>query len=251
MPMSLPNLYCSPQDIYDQIGIEAAQLRLDDQNQASGQNVAATADAIVGATSISVAALQYGLLRGTRLVFSDAQMSAPVEVTLSAVAAVSATTLTVVTLTTQVNSGAIAIDNGVNVWLAGMLSKACQIGTAKVKRYCVPRYDDSALVNSWSVNQWAIACAIQWLGTRLFRASPEPAQKAYEETIEELKLVLSGQMPIEDIGTRTSEWPFLSNVTIDQSFTYRKVRVEQTISEPTPTQYSQAVDYNSYYTLEW
>ncbi len=251
MPIALPNLYCTPQDIYDQIGIEAAQLRLDDQNQASGQNVQATADAIIGATSIAVSALQYGLLRGTRLVFSDAQMDAPVEVTMSAVANVGATSIIVVALTTQVNANAIAIDNGVNVWLAGLLHKACQIGTAKVKRYCVPRYDDTSLVNSWSVNQWTVACAIQWLGTRLFRASPEPAQNAYNEAIEELKLVLSGQMPIEDIGTRTSEWPFLSNVTIDQTFTYRKVRVEQTISEPTPTQYAQAVDYNSYFTLEW
>ncbi len=77
MPIALPNLYATPQDVYNQIGIEAAQLRLDDQNQASGQQVAAQADAVIGATAISVAAIQYPMLRGTRLVFSDAAMSMP------------------------------------------------------------------------------------------------------------------------------------------------------------------------------
>ena len=52
MPVALPNLYCTPQDIYEQVGIDAAQLRLDDNNQASGQKVAATADAVVGADAV-------------------------------------------------------------------------------------------------------------------------------------------------------------------------------------------------------
>ena len=94
MPAALANLYCTPQDIYDVAGIDAVQLREDDRNQASGQQVATTAAAAVGATSLTVAALQYALLRGTVLVFDQAGMASPVEATLSAAAAVSATTLT-------------------------------------------------------------------------------------------------------------------------------------------------------------
>lgn len=251
MPVTLPNLYCSPQDVYEQIGVEAAQLRLDDQNQASGQSISTTAAAAVGATSITVAALQYALLRGTRLVFSAAQMDAPVEVTLSAVAAVGATSLTVAALVTAVNSGAVAIDNGVNVWLAGMMTKACRIGTAKCKLYLCGRYEDDDLVNSWSVNQWATAMAAHWLSERLFRAAPQQVQRQYEEGIEEMKAVQASELNIEDIGTRTSGWPFLSNVTIDLGYTVRKVRVEQSISEQTTTQYPQATDWNSYLLFEW
>ena len=237
MPATLPNLYCTPQDIYEQLGVDAAQLRLDDQNQASGQQIAASTTAGIGATSISVAALQYGLLAGTRLVFSDAGMSSPVEVTLSSTAASGATSLPVTTLTVAVTGGAIAIDNGVNVWLAGMMTKACRYATARVKLYCCNRYDDTQLVNSWSVNQWAITIACKWIGTRLYRAAPEQIESAYQEVMEELKAVKDGSLDVEDIAPRTANWPAFSNVTVDIGYSVRKLRVEQSISEPTQTQY--------------
>lgn len=249
--VTLPNLYCSPQDVYELIGTEAAQLRLDDQNQASGQQVAATSAAAVGATSIAISALQYGMLAGTRLVFSDAGMSDPVEVTMSAVAIAGATSISVSALATAVSSGAIAIDNGVNVWLAGMLTKACRYATSWVQDYCLTRYDDTQIKNSWSVNQWATAYAARWIGIRLFRAAPAQIEAAYQEALENLKEVRDGVMNLANMGPRTSEWPFLSNVTVDLTYTNRKIRVEPTISELTTTQYPQAVDYNSYFSLEW
>lgn len=251
MPASLQVLYCTPQDVYDQVGVEAAQLRLDDQNQASGQSVTATADAASGATTISVSALQYPMLRGTNLVFSDAQMTPPVEATLSAVAQIGATSLSVVALGAQVNSGAIAIDNGVNVWLAGLLIKATQYATDKVNLYCLDRYDDTALVTSWTVNGWATTIAARWISTRLFRAAPVQIEAAYEEAIQELKDVRSSALNVPGIGGRTSNWPALSNVTVDVTYTDRKVRVEPNISEPTPTQYPQAVDWTSAFLFEW
>jgi hypothetical protein len=251
MPVTLPNLYCSPQDIYDQLGIEAAQLRLDDQNQASGQQVATTADAIIGASTISVSALQYPLLRGTNLVFSDASMDTPITAVLNAASVAGATSLTVVPLTTQVNSGAIAIDNGVNVWLAGLLVKATKYATARVKLYCCNRYNDSDLVNSWSVNAWATTIAARWVGTRLFRAAPVQIESAYEEAMEELKAVKNSELNIEDIGTRTSGWPAFSNVTVDHTYTDRVVRVEPNISEPTTTQYPQSIDWQSAFLFEF
>jgi Protein of unknown function (DUF1320) len=251
MPVQLANLYCTAQDVYELVGIDAAQLRLDDQNQASGQQVQATADAAIGATTISVSALQYPMLRGSRLVFSDASMASPVEVTLDAVAAVNATTLTVVALATQVNSGAIAIDNGVNVWLAGLLAKSIKYATSRIQDYCLLRYDDNVLTGSWTVNGWATTLAARWLATRLYRAAPDQIEKAYQEALEDLKAVQKGELNLANVGPRTSEWPFISNVTIDLGYTYRKIRVEPTISEPTPTQYPQATDWNSYFTLEW
>jgi hypothetical protein len=72
----------------------------------------------------------------------------------------------------------------------------------------------------------------------------------YEETVEWLKGVRSGNYNIGNIGTRTSGWPFLSNVTLDLGYTVRKIRVETQISEPTGCQYSQAIDWSSYWLLE-
>ena len=251
MPLPLPNLYCTPQDVYEQIGVDAAQLRLDDQNVGSGQQVIVTSTANIGDTTIAISALQYPLLLGSNLVFEQAGMSGPVEATLNAVANAAATSLTVVPLTSQIVAGAIATDNGVNVWLAGMLVKATKYATSRVKLYCCNRYNDSDLVNAWSVNRWATNLAAHWLSERLFRAAPAQIQRAYDETLEELKDVKASKINIEGIGTRTSGWPFLSNIGIDDRYTYRKLRVEQTTSELTPTQYPQAVDWGSIFYIEW
>jgi hypothetical protein len=252
MPVVLPNLYTTPQDIYEMIGVDAAQLRLDDQNQASGQQLQASAGAIVGATAITLAAnLQYPMLRGTRLVFENAGVDTPIEVTLDAAAAAGASSITVVALTTAITAGMTAIDNGVNVWLAALLVKATKYATSRIQDFCLTRYDDSMLVQSWTVNQWATTIACRWLGVRLFRAAPEQIESAYQEVMEELKAVKNSEMNLANIGPRTSEWPFISNVTVDLGYTYRKVRVETPISEPTPTQFSQAVDWNSALSFEW
>ncbi len=69
--------------------------------------------------------------------------------------------------------------------------------------------------------------------------------------MEELKQVNCGMLRLEDIGTRTSAWPFLSNVTLDLRYDYAKVRVEPSLSELTPTQYGQFVDWNSALWLEF
>jgi hypothetical protein len=178
-------------------------------------------------------------------------MDSPVEVTMNAASVVGATSLTVVALTTQVNSGATATDDGVNVWLSGLMVEACKKGTRRCKLYLCTQYQDSDLVTAGSVNTWCTTLAVHWLSERLFRAAPQQIQRQYDETIEEMKEVQRGELRIEDIGTRTSGWPFFSNVTVDVGYTYRKVRVESVISEPTVTQYPQAVDWNSVFLVEW
>jgi phage gp36-like protein len=249
MPITLPNLYCQPQDVYEFCGIEAAQLRLDDRNLASGQQISATSTAGVGATSINVSALQYPLLLGSNLVFTEASMAAPVEVTLTSPALAGATSLTFAALTTSVVTGAVAIDNGVNVWLGGMLVKACSYATARIKSYCCNRYNDSDLVKSWSVNQWATVIAARWLGKRRYQLATTSIEDDYKEVMEELVKVQCSQLNIEDIGTRTSGWPFMSNISLDLNAYYRKAVVEPAISEPTQTQYPQSIDWSSYFSL--
>ncbi len=250
MPATLSPLFCSPQDVYELIGVEAAQLRLDDQNKASGQQVATIAAAAIGDGTLSIAALQYPLLRGTNLVFSDAGMDTPVEVTLNAVASVGSTTLTVVPLVTAIPATAIAIDNGVNVWLAGLLVKACNYATGRISTYCGNRYEASQLVTDPTVNQWATTIAAHWLATRLFRGAPQQIKESYDEAMLELKDVQASRLNLQ-VATRTSGWPFFSNISVDPTYVVRKLRVEEQISENTPTQYAQEVDWSSYFLFEW
>lgn len=247
--LNLP-LLCMPQDVINRVGISGMQLREDDANLASGQTISATAAASVGAVTISIAALQYPLLNGTVLTWNQAGVEEPVSATLTAAASAGATSLTVAALTTAIPSGAQAIDNGVNVWQASLALTGCKYATDHVAMYC-NRYDIANLRTSWMVNQWATTFAVHWLGTRRMMPAPTGIQAEYDLALEELKQVRSGQLLLPNVAPRTSGWPFMSNVTIDLNFPVRRVRVEASISEPTPTQYAQSIDYNSILSVGW
>ncbi len=240
-----PTLYCDPNDVYEYVSEEAAQLRLDDQNQASGQQVAVTAAAAVGAVSLTISALQYPLLRGTTLVFSAAGMDTPVTAVLSAAAAAAATALTVVALDAAINAGAMAADDGVNTWKAMNMLKACRIAADKVNSFCLVRYTASQLITSYVVQQWAVVIASRWLAKRRYMPAPSGIESDYEEAINDLQAVRANQMDVAGLSERTSAWPFVTNLTLIDGYTWTKLRVEPTISENTPTQYPQMVDWAS------
>jgi hypothetical protein len=65
-----------------------------------------------------------------------------------------------------------------------------------------------------------------------------------------MKQVRIGMLSIEDIGTRNSGWPFISNVSMNIGYDYNKVRVEPQLSEGTPTGYGQFIDWNAALSLE-
>ena len=249
--VTLPNLYCVPNDLFDFLGIDGGQLRADDNGLATGQTIIATADAPANATTIPCTALQWALLNGSVLEFLGSGMPATVEVKLSALALTGSTSLQVQPLSAQVNNLAYAVDNGNNLATAQRLTLSCQRGTAKVKLYCCGRYDDSQLCQSWSVNQWALACAAYWYSTRRSQSAPKAIKDQYDEALEELKAVQKAELWIEDIGTRTSGWPFITNSTVNIAYDIAKSRVEPSISEGTPTVYPQYVDWNSYCLLEY
>lgn len=247
--MQLPNLYTLPNDLYDYYGSSGTQLRLDDDGLATGLTICATADAILGATSVNVTPLQSPLLKGSILVFAGAGMVQSLEVTLSAIAKVGATSLTVNALLAPVDNGSTAQDNGINLATALRLTKACQFGTSQVKLYCCSRYDDSQLyansTENGSVKRWATALGGRWLGRRRSQGCPKSIELDADESLDEMKAVKNNGLNIEDIGTRTAGWPFWSNTTIDLRYNYAKVRVESLTSEATPTVYGQFVDWNS------
>ena len=245
MPITLATLFTTPQDIWDLLSVEGVDLREDDHNLATGQIIVASADAAVGATTISVTALPVALLRGAQLTFDLAGMDVPVTVQLSAAAIVGATSISVTALTTAVNSGAQARDSGVNAATGIRLTRATQRGTSKVKLYCNQRYDDSQLVLSGTVNTWATVAASKWLCTRRAQGCPKSILEDYKESIEEMKMVQAGQLALEDIGTRGVDWPTLVNVIVNPGYDGMRARVQPGISEQTPTAYPQFIDWNS------
>lgn len=249
--VTLPNLYCQPSDVYGLLGEEGVQLRLDDRRLASGQTIRVVADAVAGATLLQTTALSSPLLAGTVLVMDGGGLESLAEVTLQAVAPVGSTSLATVALPAAIPAGASASDSGVTLAKGALLLKGCRIGTSEVKRWCCPRYDDDALAQCWSVNDWATTIAARWVSMRRGQGAPGSLQKEYERVREELKFVRAGVINLEDVGTRTSGWPFLSNVTLDLGYDHRRLRVQPYQSEQTPTQFAQQVDWNSVFWIEF
>lgn len=245
MPVNLNTLFTSPQDVWDLLSVEGVDLRQDDANNATGQTITVTADAAAAATSLSVQAIPVALLSGTQLTFEGGGMEVPITVQLSAAAAIGAITLSVVALSDAILTGAQARDSGVTAATGARLLVGCRKGTSKIKLYCNARYDDSQLRLSGSVLDWATIIACKFLCTRRAQGCPKSLMADYEEAIEELRLVQSGQLNVEDIGTRGVDWPTVSNVIVNPSYNGMRARVQPQISEQTPTGYGQYVDWNS------
>lgn len=249
MPIELSTLFTQPQDMWDLLSVEGVDLRQDDHNQATGQIITTSADAAVGATSITVNAIPVALLKGAELTFDSAGLTVPVKVALSAAAAAGATTISVTALETAIPSTARARDSGVNAATGARLLVGCRKGTSKVKLYCNARYDDSQLVLSGTVCDWATIIGAKWLCSRRAQACPKSILRDYEEIMEEMQKVQIGQLNIEDIGTRDVDWPTIVNINVNPAFNGMQARVQPAISERTPTRYGQYVDWNSILSL--
>lgn len=245
MPITLSTLFTSPNDIWDALSVEGVDLRLDDHNLASGQLITVATDAPATSTTLAVTATPVALLAGAQLTFDGGNMTAPVTVSLTTAASAGTTTLNCAALTSAVYATATARDSGVNAATGARLLVAARKGTSKVKLYCNSRYDDSQLKLSGSVLDWATTYATMILCMRRAQGCPKSILKQWEEAKEELLMVQTGQLMLEDIGSRGTDWPSVSNITVNPAYDLARARVQQGISEQTPTAYAQFVDWNS------
>ncbi len=245
MPVTLSTLFCYPQDVWDLLSVEGVDLREDDHNLASGQIIRTSSLTVAGSVVMAVFPIPVALLAGAWLTFDGAGMVVPVQVQLSAAAPVGSTSLTIVAPTYDISAGAQARDSGVNAATGARLLVGCRKGTTKVKLYCNQRYDDSQLVLSGSVLDWAVVVAAKFLCTRRAQGCPKTIAQDYDAAIEELRAVQSSTLSIEDIGTRGVDWPTVTNVTVMPGYDGMRARVDPNISEQTPTAYGQYINWNS------
>lgn len=252
MPITLQTLFCAPQDVWDLLSTAGVDLRQDDNSLASGQIIQTTADTPALSASMTVLPIPVALLAGAQLTFDGgAGMLVPVTVSLTLAAQAGSTTLSTAPTTADIPSGAQARDSGVNAATGARLLVGTRKGTSKVKLYCNQRYDDSQLRLSGTVLDWAALCAAKFLCTRRAQGCPKAIKEDYEEAVDEMRMVQSGQLSIEDIGTRGVDWPTVTNITVDPSYDFMRARVEPNISEQTPTGYSQFIDWNSAAWIEY
>lgn len=245
MPITYTTLFTSPQDVWDLLSTEGVDLREDDHNLASGQIIQTTSDTPPGSTAVAVLPTPVALLAGAQLTFDSVGMAVPITIGLTAAANVGTTSLAVSLTTGDLPAGAQARDSGVNAATGARLVVGCRKGTTKVKLWCNARYDDAQLKLSGTVLDWATIAAAKFLCTRRAQGCPKGIQADYDEAIEEMRMAQSGQLQLEDIGTRGVDWPTVVNITVNPAYEYMRARVEPNISEQTPTAYGQFIDWSS------
>lgn len=127
---------------------------------------------------------------------------------------------------------------------SGWAVNATYTGTAKVNRYLQQMYDSADLALSWSVYNWATVLACQWLCSRRGNPIPSSLVMLLRETLDDLEMVRSGDMVIEDIALRNTLAPCWSNVRLDRSgySIFKKLRVERSTSDRTRTNFPQKAD---------
>lgn len=119
---------------------------------------------------------------------------------------------------------------------------AANIGTARVLTYTATRYEVADLATSWSVWHWATVIACYWLCCRRGNPVPTSLLGLYEETMEELKEVLAGDIMIDDLAMRNIRAPAWSNGRLDDRYAIRKYRIQTPLSESTPIRFPRNVD---------
>lgn len=129
--------------------------------------------------------------------------------------------------------------------LSRLTVRGLNVATARVNLYCSQMYDASGLATSWMVNEWTTCLAACWLCRRRGNPIPQSIADACDATMHELELVKDGSLTLTDIGMREAAWPAWSNVTVRPEFQLKKVRVQRQISERSPTDYPQTIDYPS------
>ncbi len=255
MPITLSTLFTSPTDVWDLLSTEGVDLREDDHSLATGQIITTASDTPILSTTMTVDPIPVALLLGSQLTFDGSNMLTPYTISLTSVANVGATTLSISgtdgkPTTQDIPAAAQARDSGVNAATGARLITGCRKGTSKVKLYCNQRYDDSQLRLSGTVLDWATTAAARFLCTRRAQGCPKGIQADYDEAIEEMRMVQSGQLSLEDIGTRGVDWPTVTNVMVNPGYDGMRARVQSNISEQTPTGYSQYIDWSSAFLLE-
>lgn len=112
--------------------------------------------------------------------------------------------------------------------LQAMWTELCSDASDIVNQYCLVFYNASDLANS----RW-VRVRTTWIAAYLLsqrRGNPALFGVRYEQIIEELLMVLNGEIQIPGLPTRNDFTPAMSNLNVDDRFHTMKLQVSPFIS---------------------
>jgi hypothetical protein len=125
------------------------------------------------------------------------------------------------------------------------VNQCLQRATNRIKFYTADLYDNQVIQDDADSGGWtndrATDLAVYYLCGRRLNPVPVSAKDDYEEAKLELEAVKSDLARIPDVAMRHTSAPTFSNVSVYGNYNYRKIRMQQSISEGTtsklPTRY--------------
>lgn len=119
-----------------------------------------------------------------------------------------------------------------------ILTDSLRFGTEFVHALLGGRFALAQLAKSWLIYRWASIIAAQNLC--LYRCGNVPAslQAEFERAENYLQLIMSGQMPLASIASKSGTGVSMDNMRMDGRFGAKQLRVETTISDGSRVQRS-------------
>lgn len=155
---------------------------------------------------------------------------------------------------------AILSENGMNLRLDDSADGTVQAGelavltdsiineaTDEVNGYLLRRYRAVNLMNSWKVRRVTSVIACVMLCRRRGNSVPEDLMDEYDRVLDWLEAVHDNDKNVAGIQEIEATQPIMSNVSLDDRFRTRRLRVQRSISSRDPATIPQAVDYRSEY----
>lgn len=103
-------------------------------------------------------------------------------------------------------------------------------GSSRVSFYCSRRYSQALLATSDWVNGHTITFAVYRAVSTMGNGPSATLQQAYDDAIEELKMIQAGKADIPDINVRTNRAPAMSNMRVVPGYTNSDIRVVESTS---------------------
>jgi hypothetical protein len=129
---------------------------------------------------------------------------------------------------------------------AAFMAAAIRWAGGRVDFYCGGRYSPAQLAASATAEGWATTLALYWICLRRFNPVPESIRHLAEDedfgVLPEMRLVQTGAAQLPGAGEKKPAMPLWSNVTVDDRYWVKKLRVVESTSDPVRTR---AVDHYS------
>lgn len=134
--------------------------------------------------------------------------------------------------------------------LVRLTTNIVNYATSEINLFVGERYTMAALAESWFIHHAATVRGAVFLCQRRFNSVPESLEDEWVRIERLLQRIHDHKLSLADIPELESDQPIMSNVTIDDRYRVRRIRVQRPISDNRQSPYPQRNHWPSEFTVE-